>query len=328
MRARGESGDRFDAVIDPLGLAPLHARDPRSLSLAEERAVELALALSTPAPMLLVLHEPLADIAVARPALVSARLRDIAATGACVIVTTSSPTDARTLAERVLVLHRGQLVRQSLGGEGLGMPLPVELRVWVRTGARDLAAALARHPEVRGVSWDDATGESAWPGAAAVRVRGASPEACALAIADAVQETGVEIEGIERRTPGLDEVRATTEALWRMAHLRPAPMPAPAPSSHTSSSAAPSAATHEQGQGHGQGQEHEQVHEQGHEHEHEHEQGQGHEPILPPSPPGPAPVLAPSTPAAPTPADPDGHGEAPPPATPPESPAATEEPPR
>ncbi len=41
MRARGESGDRFDAVIDPLGLSHLHGRDPRAISFAEERAVEL-----------------------------------------------------------------------------------------------------------------------------------------------------------------------------------------------------------------------------------------------------------------------------------------------
>ncbi|APR80661.1 ABC transporter ATP-binding protein [Minicystis rosea] len=223
MRARGESGDRFDAVIDPLGLSHLHARDPRSLSFAEERAVELSLALSTPAPILLVLHEPLSDTAVGKPALVAARLREIAMAGACVIVTTSSPADARSLADRVLVLERGVVVRQAIAGEGLALPAPVELVAWVRDGARVLAAALARRPEVQAVAWEEANGDAgeAWPAASAVRVRGAVAEACAVALAEVAVETGVDIEGIERRSPDLGEVRAATAALWRMARARP-----------------------------------------------------------------------------------------------------------
>ena len=217
MRARGESGDRFDAVIDPLGLSKLHARDPRSLSFAEERAVELALALSTPAPMLVALHEPLAEVAIPRSTLLATRLREIAASGACVIVTTSSPKDAKLLGDRVLVLHRGGFAREAIGGEGLGLPAPIELVVWATRGARELAAAISRHEGVLAVAWEDASAGSAWPGAAAVRVRGANAEACALAVTDAIVETGIEVEGIEQRSPGLGEVRATTEALWRMA---------------------------------------------------------------------------------------------------------------
>lgn len=229
MRARGESGDRFDAVIDPLGLAHLHGRDPRSLSFAEERAVELSLALSTPAPVLVTLHEPLSDVALGKPSLVVTRLREIAATGACVVVTTSSPADARALADRVLVLHRGLLARQSIGGDGLSLPAPVELVVWVREGARLLAAALSQRPEVQAVAWEDPTPSSGWPGASAVRVRGAAVEPCALAVAEAVVATGVEVEGIEQRSPELGHVRAATEALWRMARARPVPTSAPAP---------------------------------------------------------------------------------------------------
>jgi ABC-2 type transport system ATP-binding protein len=241
MMARGESGDRFDAVIDPFGLRHLHARHPRALSFAEERAVELALALSTPAPVLVALHEPLADTAVSRPSLVAARLREIAASGACVIVTTSSPADARSLADRVFVLHRGLVAREAPSGDGLGLPAPVELVAWVQRGARDLAAALSCRPEVLAVAWEEAPGSTPWPGAAAVRVRGAAAEACALALAEVAVETGVEVEGIEQRSPALGEVRAATEMLWRMARAQPiappapvyapapAPVPAPAP---------------------------------------------------------------------------------------------------
>jgi ABC-2 type transport system ATP-binding protein len=230
MRARGESGDGFDAIFDPLGLRPLHGRDPRSLSFAEERAVELALALSTPAPVLVALHEPLADVAVGRPALVAARLREIAAAGACVVVTTSSPADARALAERVLVLHRGLVAREAIGGAGLTLPAPAELVVWVKSGARALAAALSSRPEVHAVAWEEPPERTAWPGASAVRVRGPIVEACALAIAEAVAESGVDVEGIEQRAPGLGEVRAATEVIWQMARARSlVHQPSPAP---------------------------------------------------------------------------------------------------
>jgi len=222
MRARGETGDRFDAVIDPLGLAHLHGRDPRSLSFAEERAVELGLSLSTPAPVLLALHEPLAEVAVAAPALVAARLREVAATGACVIVTTSSPGDARTLADRVVVLHRGLVAREAVGGRGLSLAGTTELTAWVASGVRQMAAALARRDEVTGVAWD-AGGEA---GAGKVTVRGDDAEGCALALAAVAVEVGAEVLGIEERPVGLGEVRAATEVLWKMRRGMATPGPA------------------------------------------------------------------------------------------------------
>lgn len=218
MRARGEAGDRFDAVIDPLGLGGLHARSPRSLSFAEERAVELGLALSTPGVILLALHEPLADVMMPRPALVRDRLRQLGAAGACVLVTTSSPSDARELAERVLVLHKGLVVREAASGAGLVPGETVELCAWVHGGgARSLAVALARRPEVRGVSWDDGPGPD---GGAAVRVRGDRADPLALALIDAATDAGVTIEAIAPTAPVLGEVRAASETLLQMARAR------------------------------------------------------------------------------------------------------------
>lgn len=227
MRARGEAADHFDAVIELLGLRDLHARDPRALSFAEERAVELTLALSTPAPVLVLLHEPLADVSPARPGVVASRLRELAEAGACVIVTTSSPADARALADQVLVLHRGRLARASHAGEGLALPAPADLTVWLREGARALAAALSARPEVTSAAWEDPSATSAWPGAACVRLRGPDEAALALALADTVAAEGVDIEGIERRAPTLADVRVATEALWQMVRAQPLPPPAP-----------------------------------------------------------------------------------------------------
>lgn len=244
LRARGEVGHRFDAVLDPLGLSALHARRVRSLSFAEARAVDLALALTTPAPLAIALHEPLSEVAMVNLHLIQRRLRELASARTCVLVTTSSPADALALADRVHVLHRGFLVREVSGeGRGLGPGGVVELTAWIaappagadrslaagREAARVLAAALSRAPNVRGVSWEEAQ-----PGAglaarfaSLVRVRGDTAEACADALIDAAAETGVAIEAITQGAPELTEVRAMTDALLRgrAASLRATPLP-------------------------------------------------------------------------------------------------------
>lgn len=242
LRARGEVGHRFDAVLDPLGLSALHARKVRSLSFAEARAVELALALTTPAPLMVALHEPLGDVALQNLYLVQRRLRELAAARVCVLFTTSSPSDALALADRVFVLHKGFLVREVGGeGRGLGQGASVELTAWIaapsaaaerddriavgRGAARALAGALSRAPGVRGVSW-----EEAHPGASLVRVRGDTAEACADALIEATVATGVAIEAIASGAPSLPEVRATTDALLRARSsfsARATPLPVP-----------------------------------------------------------------------------------------------------
>lgn len=238
LRARGEVGHRFDAVLDPLGLSALHARSVRKLSFAEARAVELALALTTPAPLVIALHEPLSDVAVPNLHLIQERLRELASARICVLCTTSSPADALALADRVHVLHRGFLVREVGGdGRGLGYGGLAELIAWIAApsaeadrglhatsgeAARALAAAISRASGVRGVSWEEGR-----PFASRVRVQGDSAEACADALIDAAAETGVTIEAITQGAPDLTEVRAMTDARMRgrTFPLRGAPLP-------------------------------------------------------------------------------------------------------
>jgi ABC-2 type transport system ATP-binding protein len=230
MRARGETGDRFDAVLDPLGLSSLQARAPRSLSFAEQRAVELAIALSVPAPILLMLHEPLTEVAMPRLELLSVRLREAANTGACVVLTTSSPSDARSLASHVIMLQKGVVARESTGGGGLVVGSPTTLRAWIHgPGARALCAALAECPEASAVSFRE--GEE---GQSVVEVQSAtaeSTEAVALALVDAALACGVEIEAIVEDAPTLGEVRSSTEALWKAARAAPRPVLATPPGS-------------------------------------------------------------------------------------------------
>jgi len=259
LEARGEVRDRGGAVLDPLGLSSLHARRPGSLGFAEARAVELALALTTPAPLLIVLHEPLADVAVAQMAAIPRRLHEVAAAGACVVAMTSSPADARALEGRILVLHRGFLVREA-GGGGAGLALDeAEITAWVREvpgepGVRELAAALTRRPGVHRVTWDDGARAGAplraldseslagagpsragRAGPALVRVRGDSAEVCAEALLDAAVESSVTLAAIAPTSPDLAAVRAATDTLLRMRAAAPrasialtsTPLPAP-----------------------------------------------------------------------------------------------------
>jgi ABC-2 type transport system ATP-binding protein len=227
MQARGESGDRFDAVLDPLGLSSLQARAPRSLAFAEQRAVELALALSTPAPFLLALHEPLADVALPRLDLLPLRLREAANTGACVVITTSSPADARALADHVVVLHNGVVAREARGGGGLVIGDRTTLRVWVRgAGARDLCAELARRTEVRAVSFRQSE-EGQGDDGAVVELSGDSAEVCAPArrsrARDERRSRGVRRAGAQHRR------RARVDRRPLEADADAAPGRAPAP---------------------------------------------------------------------------------------------------
>jgi ABC-2 type transport system ATP-binding protein len=240
MRARGEPGNRFDGVIDPFGLEALHARGLGGLAYAEARAVELALALSTPAPLLLALHEPFADVAIPRPALVRQRIRDLGHAGVCVVVATSSAADARSLGGALHVLRRGLVTREEDGDAGPGGGGPIELLVWVRSSTAGPRAApnpgLLRSVAAAGPpapSSDDGAPPSApaplRPGVrelaaalslrpevrgitwerppregepAALRVRGDDANACALALIDTALDTGVEIETVTPAAPG------------------------------------------------------------------------------------------------------------------------------
>jgi ABC-2 type transport system ATP-binding protein len=234
VHARGQTRSSPLDVLKSLGVDHLLPRNPRSLSFAETRAVELALALTTPSPLLVVLHEPLADIAVNLLGVVRERIRHLAETGACVAITTSSPADARALADDVYTLHRGSIFRddRSLRASNRGTPLLV---AWVRPAEQEeglapirrLAQALAGRPEITSVAWNDEPHASA--PAAEIRLSGEDLDACALALQDAATEVGAIIEAIAPASPGLTRLRAaaeTAEALRRAATpLRPMAQP-------------------------------------------------------------------------------------------------------
>lgn len=147
LAARGADRESFDAVLDPLGLGPLHARSPATLRSAEARAVELALALATPSPVAVVVHEPLLDVA-APTARVLERLELLAQTGTCVIalVDPTSPPLPWTSRRR---LRAGRLEEAALASPDAGV---LVLSVVGASGARRLAAELLELEDASHVS--------------------------------------------------------------------------------------------------------------------------------------------------------------------------------
>jgi ABC-2 type transport system ATP-binding protein len=235
LAARGErdaSAKDAAPVLDALGLGHLGAREPRSLAFAEQRAAELALALSMRSPLVVALHEPLSDVAINLLGLVRERIRELAAKGACVVVTTSSPADARALADRVMVLHKGRILGEADAAEPMPGADPTVV-AWVRPAdvpselspVRLLAQRLSTRPEVRAVSWDE--GKDHAPHAAELRVSGNDLDACALALVDVAAEVGVVIEAIAPASPGIVQVRAAAEALDAFRRVSVAHRPGP-----------------------------------------------------------------------------------------------------
>ncbi len=112
-----------------------------SLHTAERRALELAVCLSLPSPLMLVLVEPFATLAADAP--LQQLLRARADAGSCVVVITRDGSGI-ALADRRLVLNNGEL--QNPAGRtmhGLAVELSDE------ASARRLAAKLLQHPAVQ-----------------------------------------------------------------------------------------------------------------------------------------------------------------------------------
>lgn len=220
-----------DLLLAQVGLGALAPRATQTLTFAEARAVELALALAVaeraPAPALLVLFEPCADVAIPAAArVVDEAIAAARGRGACVVIATSSPADARRLGDVLWILHRGAVVRREAGdGKGLAFG-DAEIVVWVGEGGgaavRTLAAALADQPAVRSTLWEDPPAGSGRP--PLLRVRGLDRDACALAVIDAAARAHLPLEAITSAAPDLAAVRSASLA-W-MQKVRAAVRPA------------------------------------------------------------------------------------------------------
>ncbi len=210
------------AALEALGVAHLASRTSSSLTRAEARTVQLALAVRAQADVLL-LEEPLVGLEPPAAGRALAELRALASTTS-IVLTTSSIRDATHLADRVLLLTQGRLAE----------PPPATLRAFgghasvvaVLAGEPDVSDAFVRALERMSVVTDVCAtryaGASARAASTAVTVHGRAPRALAEAIMRAAAATSAPIEAISTAAPSLDALRGSLAA-------GPAPAPAASP---------------------------------------------------------------------------------------------------
>lgn len=190
-----------EAALSEVGLGAWAARNPRCLTPAERRSVALAAALAAEDPLLVALHEPLADVPGVDPGRVVSRLRELAAQRAVVIPVTSSVRDLLALGGDPFVLAIGAAFRATGPVTAASTGRDVEL-VAISPAARDLAAGLLARPEVEAVSYDEVTAPRR------VRLRARDVRAGSLAILAVATEQGTSLTALSLEPPTLDSVEA------------------------------------------------------------------------------------------------------------------------
>jgi ABC-2 type transport system ATP-binding protein len=105
-----------DELLERLGLTPAANRTFRHLSGGQKRRLMLALAL-VGRPEVLFLDEPTAGLDPAARATTWALVRELAADGATVLLTTQLIEEAERVADRVAIIDRGRLLAEGPPGE-------------------------------------------------------------------------------------------------------------------------------------------------------------------------------------------------------------------
>jgi len=132
---------RADEVLDLVGLADAARRPVRGYSLGMRQRLALAAALLGD-PQVLILDEPGNGLDPEGIAWLRRLLRDLAAAGRTVLVSSHVLSEVQQLVDHVVIIHKGRCVRQASLAELSDLGGPV---VAVRSPqAEDLAAALTR----------------------------------------------------------------------------------------------------------------------------------------------------------------------------------------
>jgi ABC-2 type transport system ATP-binding protein len=213
-RIRDEAARTAASRLAVLGLSALANRRVSSLSSGESRAVSLAIALTSNAPVILV-DEPLAGLDPSAPARVVEALRARAAAGAAVVVTTASVRDATRLADQLGILTRGVFTHlpPSLAHVGhVGAKLRVVIEANSASEVSPFVAALLGDAAVASVDTAAFAGTRWVRPAVAVVVSGTVLLTLARAVATAAARTGANVLAIESAVMPLDEIRTAIAA--------------------------------------------------------------------------------------------------------------------
>ena len=107
-----QAEDRVAAALNLTGLGKLAGRAAQTLSTGEQQRLAIARAWA-PAPQVLLLDEPTANLDPAAADAIEKIIHDIAAEGVKIIMTTHDLGLARRLGEDILLLHHGTLVERA-----------------------------------------------------------------------------------------------------------------------------------------------------------------------------------------------------------------------
>ncbi|GIU86292.1 MAG: ABC transporter ATP-binding protein [Acidimicrobiia bacterium] len=119
---RGRRAARVAEMLGLVGLADKARRRPHELSGGEQQRVAIARALA-PDPAIVLLDEPFSNLDAALRGRVRAEVRDILrAAGATAVFVTHDQEEALSLADRVAVMHAGELLQVGTPAELYGSP--------------------------------------------------------------------------------------------------------------------------------------------------------------------------------------------------------------
>jgi ABC-2 type transport system ATP-binding protein len=201
---RGEPARDAEGRLAALGLESLARRPVRSLLASEARAVALAEALTSTEVRAILIEEPFAIMDGRAMGRMAALLRARAEGGALIAVATASVGDAEDVAEDLVLLRRGTVLRHAATEDTLvgfwqdGSNARLRIALKAAEDGPALAAALARQAEVIAIERLEG----------AVCARGRDPAALARAAARAAIEAGVDVAEMRFDPPSLDEARA------------------------------------------------------------------------------------------------------------------------
>jgi len=132
---RGTPRNDILRTFESLGLTPMLTRLGNSLRKDEQRSVVLALAIGAGAKAI-VIEEPFSAIDPSVAPLLGDALKDLAAKGSTIVLTTASANEARPIASAIYRLSRGELVRASQRSSSLIQA------AWVRVYSEQAKALL------------------------------------------------------------------------------------------------------------------------------------------------------------------------------------------